>query len=159
MKTFIQKIEDIILNNNSTINKNIIGTNYLEKLKYLIISNLKDLDKIVLESLITDLKNCKEQSIKYKFKDSPLLSSICLYKDSLSRIKSAYNHDILSIVIKGFKSVVIFDFYENNKSISLSIPKNMGLVLSENTVTSESIASCSIILDIFYENKVLNIKN
>ena len=42
MKTFIQKIEDIILNNNSAINKNIIGTYYLEKLKYLIISNLRN---------------------------------------------------------------------------------------------------------------------
>ena len=35
----------------------------------------------------------------------------------------------------------------------------MGLVLSENTVTSENIAAGSVILDIFYENKVLNIEN
>ena len=66
---------------------------------------------------------------------------------------------ILSIVINGFKTVAIFDFYKNNKSISLSIPKNMGLVLSENTVTSENIASGSVILDIFYKKKVLNIEN
>ena len=42
MNTFIQKIEDITLKNDTVINKNIIGTNYLEKLKYLIIENLKD---------------------------------------------------------------------------------------------------------------------
>ena len=159
METFIQKIEDIILDNNNVINKNIIGINYLEKLKYLIIDNLKNIDKFVLENLITDLKNSNNQSIKYKFKGDLLFSSICLNKDSLSRIKSAYNHDILSIVINGYKAVAIFDFDNNNKSTILSIPKNMGLVLSENTVTSEIIASGSVILDIFYENNVSKIEN
>ena len=158
MNDFIRKIEDIILSNNKTINQNITGINYLEKLKYLILDYLKDLDKIVLTNLIIDLKNSEGQSIKYKFEDSPLLSSICLHKDSLSRIKSALNHDVLSIVINGFKTVAIFNFYKNNKSISLSIPKNMGLVLSENTVTSENIGSGSVILDIFYKNNVLNIE-
>ena len=159
MNSFIQKIEDIILDNNNAINKNIIGINYLEKLKYLIIDNLKNIDKFVLENLITDLKNSNDQSIKYKFKGNLLFSSIFLYKDSLSRIKSAYNHDILSIVINGYKTVAIFDFYNNNKSPLLSIPKNMGLVLSKNTVTSEIIASGSVILDIFYENKISKIEN
>ena len=159
MNTFIQKIEDIILENNNVINKNIIGINYLEKIKYLIIDNLKNIDKLVLENLITDLKNSNDQSIKYKFKDNLLFSSICLYKDSLSRIKLSCNHDILSIMINGYKTVAIFDLDNNNKSTLLSIPKNMGLVLSENTVTSEVIASGSVILDIFYENKVSKIEN
>ena len=159
MNAFIQKIEDITLKNDNIINRNIIGTNYLEKLKYLIIENLKNLDKFILENLMVDLKNSNDQSIKYKFKDDLLFSSISLYKDSLSRIKTRHNHDILSIVINGFKKVDIFDFHENNKSISLFISKNMGLVLSENTVTSENIAAGSVILDIFYENKVLNIEN
>jgi len=159
MNAFIQKIEDITLKNDNIINRNIIGTNYLEKLKYLIIENLKNLDKFILENLIVDLKNSNDQLIKYKFKDDLLFSSISLYKDSLSRIKTRHNHDILSIVINGFKKVDVFDFYENNKSISLFISKNMGLVLSENTVTSENIASGSVILDIFYEKKILNIEN
>ena len=159
MNTLIQKIEDIILKYNKIVNPGFSGVNYLEKLKYLIIDTLKDLDKIVLKDLMTDLKDAKDQSIKYTIKDSTLLSSICLYKDSLSRIKSPKNHDVLSIVINGFKTVVIFDYYKNNKSISLPIPKNMGLVLSENTVTSENIASGSVILDIFYKKKVLSIEN
>ncbi len=159
MNAFIQKIEDITLKNDNVINKNIVGTNYLEKLKYLIIENLKNLDKFILENLMVDLKNSNDQSIKYKFKDDLLFSSISLYKDSLSKIKTKHNHDILSIVINGFKKVDVFDFSENNKSISLFISKNMGLVLSENTVTSENIASGSVILDIFYEKKILNIEN
>ena len=159
MNAFIQKIEDITLKNDNVINRNIVGTNYLEKLKYLIIENLKNLDKFILENLMVDLKNSNDQSIKYKFKDDLLFSSISLYKDSLSRIKTRHNHDILSIVINGFKKVDVFDFYENNKSISLFISKNMGLVLSENTVTSENIASGAVILDIFYEKKILNIEN
>ena len=159
MNAFIQKIEDITLKNDNVINKNIVGTNYLEKLKYLIIENLKNLDKFILENLMVDLKNSNDQSIKYKFKEDLLFSSISLYKDSLSKIKTKHNHDILSIVINGFKKVDVFDFSENNKSISLFISKNMGLVLSENTVTSENIASGSVILDIFYEKKILNIEN
>ena len=67
MNDFIRKIEDIILSNNKTMNQDIAGINYLEKLKYLILDYLKDLDKIVLTNLITDLKNSEGQSIKYKF--------------------------------------------------------------------------------------------
>ena len=45
------------------------------------------------------------------------------------------------------------------KKISLSISKNMGLVLSENTISSENIASGSIILDIISEKNVMNVEN
>ena len=112
MITFFEKIENIILTNNKTINQKITGINYLEKLKYLILEYLKDLDKIILTNLITDIKKSEGQSIKYEFKDSSLLSSIYLYKDSLSRIKSVHNHNVLSIVINGFKKIAIFDFYK-----------------------------------------------
>lgn len=159
MNTSIQEINNIILNNNSEINEKLNGINYLEKMKHLIIEKFKILDKSVFENLLIDFKNNRDKSIKFEFKDRSLISSICVYKDSLSKLKSTYSHDILSIVINGFKTVSIFDSYENNKSISLSISKNMGLVLSKNTMTSEIIASGSIILDIISENKALNIEN
>ena len=159
MNTSIQEINNIVLNKNNEINGKIIGINYLEKLKYLIIENFKILDKSIFENLLVDLKNNGNKPVKLEFKDFFLISSIHAYKDSLSKIKSPYNHDILSIVINGFKTVSIFDSNKNNKSISLFISKNMGLVLSKNTITSEIIASGSIILDIIFENQVLNIEN
>ena len=159
MNTSIQEINNIVLNKNNEINGNIIGINYLEKLKYLIIENFKILDKSIFENLLVDLKNNENKPVKLEFKDFSLISSIHAYKDSLSKIKSPCNHDILSIVINGFKTVSIFDSNKNNKSISLFISKNMGLVLSKNTITSEIVASGSIILDIISENQVLNIEN
>ena len=42
MNVLIKEINDIIEKNNSKINENIVGINYLEKLKYLVINNLKD---------------------------------------------------------------------------------------------------------------------
>ena len=42
MNVLIKEINDIIEKNNSIIDENIVGLNYLEKLKYLVIDNLKD---------------------------------------------------------------------------------------------------------------------
>ena len=159
MNTFIQKIEDIILENNNVINKNIIGINYLEKLKYLVINNLKDKqDKSAIDNLVADLKKKNNQSIKFEFKNQTLMLSINLYKDSLSKIKSFYSNDTLSIVINGIKVISIFDLHVKRKKISLFISKNMGLVLSENTTTSEKITASSIILDIVSEKKAINVE-
>lgn len=146
MNIFNQKIEEIILKNNNIISEKIIGINYLEQLKYLIINDLKNLNKSDFDLLLVNIKF--DQTKKFELKEFFLESSIYLYKNSLSKIKSSYNHDILSIMINGYKTVTIFDRNINKKSISLHITKNMGLVLGENTVTSEKIAAGSVILDV-----------
>ena len=87
-----------------------------------------------------------------------LILSINLYKDSLSKIKSCYNNATLSVVINGFKTISIFDLHDKKKKFSLSISKNMGLVLSENTITSENIAAGSIIMDIVSVKKTMNVE-
>ena len=155
----MEKISNIIIKNNNIINENIVGTNYLEKLKYLVISNLKDIqDKFAIDNLVADLKNKNNQSAKFEFTNKSLILSMNLYKDSLSKIKSCYNNATLSVVINGFKTISIFDFHDKKKKFSLSISKNMGLVLSENTITSEKIAAGSIIMDIISEKKTMNIE-
>ena len=98
------------------------------------------------------------QSKKFEFKNQSLIFSINLYKDSLSKIKSCYNNDTLFIVIEGIKIISLFDLHNKKKKISLSILKNMGLVLSENMITSENIAAGSIIMDIMTEKKAMNVK-
>ena len=87
MNVLIKEINDIIEKNNSTINENIIGLNYLEKLKYLVIDNLKDgQDKFTLDDLVATLEKKNNQSIEFKFKNQSLFLSINLYNNSLSKI-------------------------------------------------------------------------
>ena len=160
MNVLIKEINDIIENNNSKINENIVGINYLEKLKYLVIDNLKDgQDKFTLDNLVADLTEKNNQSIKLKFENQSLFLSINLYKKPLSKIKLCYDNDTLSVVINGLKKITLSDLYDKKKKVSLSIFKNMGLVLSEKTITSEKIEAGSIIMDIVSEKKAMNIEN
>ncbi len=159
MNDLIKKIDYIIEINNSKINENIVGINYLEKLKYLVIDNLKDgQDKFTPDDLVAAFKKKNNQSIKFIFKNRSLSLSINLYKNPLSKIKLCYDNDTLSVVINGVKEISLFDLYDKKRKVSLSIFKNMGLVLSENTITSEKIAAGSVIMDIISEKKVVNIE-
>ena len=159
MNVLIKEINDIIIKNNNVINENIIGINYLEKLKYLVISNLKDIqDKFTIDNLVADLKNKNNQSAKFEFTNKSLILSMNLYKNSLSKIKSCYKNDTLSVVINGFKVISVFDLRDKKKKVSLSISKNMGLVLSENTIASENILAGSIIIDIVSEKIGMNVE-
>jgi hypothetical protein len=160
MNDLIKEIDDVIEKNNSKINENIVGINYLEKLKYLVIDNLVNgQDKFILDDLVAALTKKNNQSIKFKFKNRSLFLSINLYNNSLSKIKLCYDNDTLSIVINGVKKISLFDLNDKKKKVSLSIFKNMGIVLSENTITSEKIAAGSIIMDIVSEKKAMNIEN
>ena len=159
MNDLIKKINDIIEKNNSEINENIVGINYLEKLKYLVIDKLKNGQNIfALDDLVAVLTEKNNQSIKFKFKNRSLILSINLYKNPLSKIKLCYDNDTLSVVINGVKKISIFDLYDKKRKVSLSIFKNMGLVLSENTITSEKIAAGSIIMDIVSKKNAMNIE-
>jgi len=160
MNDLIKEVNDIIETNNSEINENIVGVNYLEKLKYLVIDKLKDdKDKFTLDDLVASLTEKNNQSIKFNFKNRSLFLSINLYKNPLSKIKLCYDSDTLSVVIHGVKKISLFDLFDKKRKVSLSIFKNMGLVLSENTITSEKIAAGSIIMDIVSEKKAMNIEN
>ena len=160
MNDLIKKINDIIEKNNSEINENIVGINYLEKLKYLVIDKLKNGQNIfALDDLVAVLTEKNNQSIKFKFKNRSLILSINLYKNPLSKIKLCYDNDTLSVVINGVKKISLFDLHNKKRKVSLSIFKNMGIVLSENTITSEKIAAGSIIMDIVSEKKAMNIEN
>jgi len=160
MNDLIKKINDIIEKNNSEINENIVGINYLEKLKYLVIDKLKNGQNIfALDDLVAVLTEKNNQSIKFKFKNRSLILSINLYKNPLSKIKLCYDNDTLSVVINGVKKISLFDLHNKKRKVSLSIFKNMGIVLSENTITSEKIAAGSIVMDIVSEKKAMNIEN
>ena len=159
MNDLIKEFNNIIEKNDSKINENIVGINYLEKLKYLVIDNLKDgQDKFTLDDLVAALTEKNNQSIKFKFKNRSLFLSINLYKNPLSKIKLCYDNDTLSIVINGVKKISLFDLHDKKRKVSLSIFKNMGIVLSENTIISEKIAAGSIIMDIVSNKKAMHIE-
>ena len=160
MNALIKEIKDIVEKSNSEINENIVGINYLEKLKYLVIDKLKDVqNKFILDDLVAVLTEKNNQSIKFNFKNRSLLLLINLYKNPLSKIKLCYDNDTLSIVINGIKKISLFDLHDKKRKVSLSIFKNMGIVLSENTIISEKIAAGSIIMDVVSEKKAMNIEN
>ena len=64
MTVLIKEISNIIIENNNEINENVVGLNYLEKLKYLVISNLKNnQDKFAIDNLLDDFKEKNEPEI------------------------------------------------------------------------------------------------
>ena len=149
MSVLTKEIQNIIIENNNMINENIVEINYLDKLKYLIIKYIKNnQDKFAIDNLLADLKEKNNQSEKFEFKKKSLIFSITVYENSLSKIKSCYDNDTLFIVIDGIKIVSLFDLNDKKKKVSLSISKNMGLVLSKNMIISENIGAGSIIMDI-----------
>ena len=79
---------------------------------------------------------------------------ISYFKNSLTKIKHSCDNDKLSIVLSGFKTVSLFDSNDTNKSVNLPISNNMGIVLSENTITSEIIAADSTILNVILKKKL-----
>ena len=109
MDNIIHKIEKIILENNSQINEKIVGINFLEKLKYLILENLKSLNGSELENFSSELQQNNDQIKKFNFEERPLKVSLNYYKNSLSKIKFPCINDNLSLVLKGLKAVSIFD--------------------------------------------------
>ena len=122
MSFLIKEITNIIEKNNSIIDEKYVGINYLEKIKYLIINSLKDSqDKSLVNKLASDLKEKNNQLIKFEYKNQSLDVSIKLYNDSLSKIRSCCNNDILSIVINGIKTISLFSKDNKKKNFSLLI--------------------------------------
>ena len=153
MNVLIKEINDIIEKNNSKINENIVGINYLEKLKYLIIDDLKDgQDKFTLDDLVAAFTEKNNQSIKFKFKNRSLFLSINLYKNPLSKIKLCYNNDTLFVVINGVKKML-----NDEPSYSIDDPINLSVykpALKTTKVIKERIKNISKII-----KELKNLKN
>ena len=150
MENFIEIFEKLLKKFDDSTNEKIIGINYLELLKFEIIDKLKDSEIIVykfLEQLITDNNNFEKtidlnnRKIDYKFK---------FYDKSLSTIKYKEKNNRLFIVIKGLKSVTIYDNNIDTKPMYSELSKNMGFVISLDTVITSKIAGKSIILSISF---------
>jgi len=148
MVTFDITLDELLIEINQSINEKIIGTNFLELLKFELIEKFKVLEKNDLNSLKLmptdgavlekeiDLNNRK---IKYKVE---------YFDKSISKIKEKIDNNYLWLILEGLKNITIYDFNYEDKSIFSNLSKNMGIVLSLNTVITSRIAEKSIILSI-----------
>lgn len=158
MNLVLDKISEIIKKNNETINEKIIGINYLEQLKYLIVNDLTLLDEKIFKDILANNEENKTEDYSFDFNNRPITLSINFFKESISKINNTINKDNLSIVGYGLKNITINDNNNAKKSITLKLFKNMGIVLSQGTLVSEKIASGSIILDINSNKNELNLE-
>ena len=153
-----KKIQDIVINNSKLINNNIIGINFLDRLKYLLIEN----NHLFEVLLFQDLKEKTEDSeIKnqFDFDNGSFLSRLNFYSKSVSKINNTLKIDTFFLIINGLNNIEIFDTINKEKSNFLNLSPKMGIVLTENTVISQKIAKGTIILEIAAIKKPLNIEN
>jgi len=150
MENVIEIVNTIIANSNKQINDKIIGVNFLEKLKYILID---ELDKIEINKI--DLK--KKQIAEDRSQNKNLLIKIENFLETTSNIKYVCSDDKLSVVLKGSKLIKVNLGSNDNKSQTLNLFERNGIVISKNTTINETISKNSLILDIIFINT--NIEN
>ena len=155
MEDLIQDIHNIISESNNQINDKILGVNYLEKLKYLLIDKLKTF-KI---TSIKNIENLQNKELKISFNQNNLLIKFENYSNPISRIKNTIQNDYLCIVLNGSKSIKIHENSDPSESQSINLFSNTGIVLSKATVISESISKETILINIFNIRSDIDIEN
>tara|TARA_Y100001970_G_scaffold284416_1_gene401709 strand:+ start:894 stop:1331 length:438 start_codon:yes stop_codon:yes gene_type:complete len=141
MTIFVDEFNNIVTDCNSQINDKIIGINYLEKLKYLLIDRLKNIDLNSFDKIIDyeTIKIFNEKKFSLKLEN---------YLIPSSKIKQKIPNDFLSIVLNGSKTLELFENLDLKKSNSLNLFKNMGITLPRGSIISESISSKTLVINI-----------
>ena len=148
MKNSIEFFDNIINECNNQINDKVSGINYLEKLKYLLIEKIQN-----SQTTFDLLDNKNEKEIVKNYGVNELHITLERYQESKSRIKHKILRDYVSIVLKGSKSIEIYDTFHPNQSNKLNLFKGSGISLTQDTVINESILKNTILLNIFNNKK------
>lgn len=141
MLNLVEDIDNFISNCNNDININILGINYLEKLKYSLIDKLKNVNSDFY-------RNYEKQEIRKKYGENNLNIKIENHLNAKSTIKNHILNDQLSIVLFGSKNIEIYENFELKESNSLNLFKNMGIVIPKDTIINETISKESFLIDI-----------
>ena len=149
MEQLILEIDSIISDCNNKINDKIIGVNYLEKLKFFLIDDLKKNDF----SSFDNISNETYTELNKTYGENNLIITIQQYQESLSKMKNECVDDFMSVVLQGFTSLDIYQNQKENELRTLSLFPKTGVVLSKNTFISEKIIKDSLIL------KIVNIRD
>ena len=150
MDYFLKLLDKLLKEINDSINEKIIGINYLENIKYKFIERLSELETNILENFKSELSVNKLFLKKHDFNTRSINYSINYIENSISQIKHIIENDTLYIVLNGAKIISVFDNKKPIKSIKINITKNMGVVLSQNTIINENINKKSTILTIIH---------
>ena len=150
MDSFEEFLDNLLIEINNSIDEKIVGTNYLENIKFQLIEKLSILQKNIVEGFIFELSAKKLFSKRHDFNTRSINYSINYIENSIAQIKHIIENDTLYIVLNGAKIISVFDNKKPIKSIKINITKNMGVVLSQNTIINENINKKSIILTIIY---------
>ena len=148
MVTFDITLDELLIEINQSINEKIIGTNFLELLKSKLIEKLKDLEENNLKDLKLMPLDGKVLEKQIDLNSRKLTYKVEYIDKSVSKIKQKTENDYLCLVLQGLKSITIYDNSNDSKSIYSDLSKNMGVVLSLNTVITTKIVKKSIILSI-----------
>ena len=148
MKAFNEFFNTYLVDIDKSINKGIIGINYLESIKFLLIEKLENIDQNIFGDFQKEIVNQKLMEIKKEFDHRKIFCQISYAKESISKIKFEIQKDVLLIVLNGFSNFTIYDRNDKNISANLKIFKFMGLVLSEKTNISEKNSKDFVVLKI-----------
>ena len=146
MDYLISQIDNIISNCNNKINEKVIGINYLEQLKYLLID---DLQKIQLPNISNSSLQNDNLSLTKNYGDNYININIQIYKKSVSSIKNICLQNHLSVVLSGFKSIDLYDKEVDQKFNTFSLFPKMGIVLGKDLIFSQKITKESLIIDVY----------
>ena len=153
MEKLILEIDSIISSCNNKINDKIVGVNYLEKLKFMLIDSLKEKDL----SSFDNNSNETNTELNKIYGENNLIITIQQYQESFTKIKNECINDLLNVVLQGFTSLDIYQHKKENELYSISLFPKMGVVLSKNTFISEKITKDSLILKIVNTRDTSNI--
>ena len=150
MDSFEEFLDNLLIEINNSIDEKIVGTNYLENIKFQLIEKLSILERNIVEGFIFELSAKKLFSKRHDFNTRSINYSINYIENSISQIKHIIENDTLYIVLNGAITISVFDNKKPNKSIKINMTKNMGVVLSQNTIINENINKKSTILTIIH---------
>jgi len=148
MDTIDITLDELLIEINKSINEKIFGTNFLELLKYKLIEKFNDLEKNKLNKLKLMPIDGKNLEKEIELERRKINYRIEYFDKSVSEIKKKMDNNYLWIILKGLKNITVYDFKNNEKYIFSKLSKNMGIVLSLNTVITTKISEKSIILSI-----------
>ena len=93
MSDLLKEIEKIISDCNNNIEANVLGINYLEKLKYFLIDKIKEFETID----INIIEKSNNQEIRKKFNQNNLIISI------FSNLDPLLNNEVISVTFETFQ--------------------------------------------------------
>jgi len=141
-------LEQLLIEIDSLINEKISGTNYLELLKSSLIEKINNLKENDLKNFKIMPLDGKQLEKEINLKNRKIQYRIEYFDKTVSKIKQRTKNDSLCLILKGIINITIYDINNDTKSININLLKNMGIVLSLNTVITSKIAEKSIILSI-----------